>query len=437
MAAAELLVAARRRGDALRRARPARRRRAAAGARRRRWSSAATRAATFTGADCRAEPRRADGVSRRSRRRGARGSRVIGELELASRWLRGRIVAITGTKGKSTTTTLTGRMLEAGGHRVLVGGNIGTGAERAGGRFDRRDHPRRRGEQLPAGSDRDVPSVDCGAAELLAGPPRSPREGRGVRGREGADFRNQSERTGRCSMPTTRRRSPWRATACAAPDLLDDRRLADGIVLDGGAIVRRSGTAGAARAARRRSGCSAATCSVDVIAAAAVAAHRRRRSRGDDPRGRRLHRARARARAGRRIAGVRFVNDSKATNIEAARRAIESFGDGVVVILGGRFKGGDFARCGEPLAARRARSMAIGEASAAHPRRRSADGSPCTGRRHGRRGADRRSRRRAPGSTVVLAPGVRELRHVPRLRGARPRVQAGSAAAAGGMERHA
>src|SRR4029079_10051036 len=55
----------------------------------------------------------------------AAGVPVIGELELASRWLRGRVVAITGTKGKSTTTTLTGRMLEAGGHRVLVGGNIG------------------------------------------------------------------------------------------------------------------------------------------------------------------------------------------------------------------------------------------------------------------------------------------------------------------------
>jgi UDP-N-acetylmuramate-alanine ligase len=41
------------------------------------------------------------------------GVPVTGELELASRWLRGRIVAITGTKGKSTTTTLTGRMLEA------------------------------------------------------------------------------------------------------------------------------------------------------------------------------------------------------------------------------------------------------------------------------------------------------------------------------------
>ena len=53
------------------------------------------------------------------------GVPVIGELELASRWLRGRVIAITGTKGKSTTTTLTGRMLEASGFRVTVGGNIG------------------------------------------------------------------------------------------------------------------------------------------------------------------------------------------------------------------------------------------------------------------------------------------------------------------------
>src|SRR6478672_6373688 len=53
------------------------------------------------------------------------GIPIIGELELASRWLRGRVIAITGTKGKSTTTTLTGRMLDAAGFRVLVGGNIG------------------------------------------------------------------------------------------------------------------------------------------------------------------------------------------------------------------------------------------------------------------------------------------------------------------------
>ena len=41
------------------------------------------------------------------------------------------------------------------------------------------------------------------------------------------------------------------------------------------------------------------------------------------------------------VEGVRFVNDSKATNVEAALRSIESFERGLVVILGGRFKGGD------------------------------------------------------------------------------------------------
>jgi UDP-N-acetylmuramoylalanine-D-glutamate ligase len=55
----------------------------------------------------------------------AKGVEIIGELELAWRWLKGRVIAITGTKGKSTTTTLVGRMLEAAGKHVLVGGNIG------------------------------------------------------------------------------------------------------------------------------------------------------------------------------------------------------------------------------------------------------------------------------------------------------------------------
>ncbi len=54
-----------------------------------------------------------------------RGAEVIGEIELASRFLRGRIVAITGTNGKTTTTTLIGKMLEDAGMNVQVGGNIG------------------------------------------------------------------------------------------------------------------------------------------------------------------------------------------------------------------------------------------------------------------------------------------------------------------------
>ena len=53
------------------------------------------------------------------------GVPVIGELELASRWVKGRLIAITGTKGKSTTTRLTEQMLERSGFPVLAGGNIG------------------------------------------------------------------------------------------------------------------------------------------------------------------------------------------------------------------------------------------------------------------------------------------------------------------------
>src|SRR5262249_53036558 len=54
------------------------------------------------------------------------GVEVIGEVELASRFLRGRIVGITGSNGKTTTTTLTGDLLKRAGFRAQVGGNIGT-----------------------------------------------------------------------------------------------------------------------------------------------------------------------------------------------------------------------------------------------------------------------------------------------------------------------
>jgi UDP-N-acetylmuramoylalanine--D-glutamate ligase len=56
--------------------------------------------------------------------RGA-GVPVISEVELACRHLTGPVIAITGANGKTTTTTLTGMMLKAGGIDVFVGGNIG------------------------------------------------------------------------------------------------------------------------------------------------------------------------------------------------------------------------------------------------------------------------------------------------------------------------
>jgi UDP-N-acetylmuramoylalanine--D-glutamate ligase len=58
----------------------------------------------------------------------AAGEPVIGEIELAAQNLPGDIVAITGSNGKTTTTTLVGEILAAGGLPVSVGGNIGTPA---------------------------------------------------------------------------------------------------------------------------------------------------------------------------------------------------------------------------------------------------------------------------------------------------------------------
>jgi UDP-N-acetylmuramoylalanine--D-glutamate ligase len=58
----------------------------------------------------------------------ALGAPVIGEIELACEFLPGRIVAITGSNGKTTTTTLIGEILAKSGVKTLVGGNIGTPA---------------------------------------------------------------------------------------------------------------------------------------------------------------------------------------------------------------------------------------------------------------------------------------------------------------------
>jgi UDP-N-acetylmuramoylalanine--D-glutamate ligase len=103
------------------------------------------------------------------------------------------------------------------------------------------------------------------------------------------------------------------------------------------------------------------------------------------------------------VGGVRFVNDSKATNIEAALRAIESFDDGLVVILGGRFKGGAFDDLAEPLAARGASVVAIGEA---RPLIARALGGRVAVREAGDMSAAVRTAfaSAAPGQTVVLAP---------------------------------
>ena len=54
-----------------------------------------------------------------------RGIEILSEIELAYRFLRAPLIGVTGTNGKSTTTTLIGEMLKANGAKAFVGGNIG------------------------------------------------------------------------------------------------------------------------------------------------------------------------------------------------------------------------------------------------------------------------------------------------------------------------
>jgi UDP-N-acetylmuramoylalanine--D-glutamate ligase len=60
------------------------------------------------------------------RRARASGMRMIGELELASRYLTDKVIAVTGTNGKSTTVTWIGELLRHSGLQPFVGGNLGT-----------------------------------------------------------------------------------------------------------------------------------------------------------------------------------------------------------------------------------------------------------------------------------------------------------------------
>ena len=291
------------------------------------------------------------------------GVPVIGELELAARWVRGRIVAITGTKGKSTTTTLTCRMLEAGGHRVLVGGNIGLALSA------QVDQSTTDTIHVVEASSFQLESIELFrpwiAVLLNFSPDHLDRH---------ATLEEYADAKARIFVNQTA--SDWAVLNADDPGTLAlatqgrARRVLfsltgevdEGIVLAGDRIVRRGASGEAVLMPLTSVKLLGRHLVADVLAAAAVSS-----IAGVD--------AQSMTRAVENftglehalepvaeIGGVRFVNDSKATNIEAARRAIESFDDGLVVILGGRFKGGDFRDLSAPLSARNATVVAIGEA---------------------------------------------------------------------------
>jgi UDP-N-acetylmuramoylalanine--D-glutamate ligase len=298
------------------------------------------------------------------RARGA-GAEVIGEVELAFRWLRGRVIAITGTKGKSTTTTLVGRILAAAGLPVRVAGNIGAplAADVEGSTAETLHVVEVSSFQMESA----VSFRPWVAALLNLSTDHLDRHAdfQEYATAKAKVFANQgagdlavvnADDAPAMALAAQYARVPLRLFALDAP-------LSEGTVLANGWIVeRQKGKADLPLVAVSDVRLIGRHLLADVAAAAAIT-----RLAGVPPEA--IRRAVSEFTGLEHalepvavIRGVRFVNDSKATNIESARRAIESFDRGLVPIMGGRNKGGDFRDLRPALEARSKTVIAIGEA---------------------------------------------------------------------------
>lgn len=296
------------------------------------------------------------------------GVPVIGEVELAARFLRGRLVGITGTNGKTTTTTLIGELLRQGGIPTLVGGNIGEPL------ISLVDESRPDGWTVAELSSFQLEAVDrlhVNVAVLLNITP------------DHLDRYDSMEAYAAAKANILNRQGPEDVVVLNADDerimamrhltparqicFSPTRQLADGICPGGerGELV-----------VRRRDGQEEVLLELaaiplrgahnleNVMAALGVGL-----AIGLPPESMRRTIAGFRAVEHRlefsgEIGGVSFYNDSKATNVDAAIKSLAAFPGGITVILGGKDKGSDFTPLRALVAERCREVILIGSAAA-------------------------------------------------------------------------
>ena len=334
----------------------------------------------------------------------ARGVTVTGDVEMALSWLRGPVLGITGSNGKTTTTALCGHLLRESGIDVQVGGNIGTpvsslvDTSRDGqwnvlelSSFQTEMFTRARihiavGLNVtPDHLDRHNTLEQYAAAKARIFLNQQP---------EDFAVLNAENAITRAYAASTRARVHWfNAGAPVQPGFwLEGSTLVAGgtpwlpvseIPLRGRHNVENVLAAGCA--------CSLAGASLDRLRPAVAS----------------FPGVEHRIEFVRSVNGVAWINDSKATNVDAAIKALESFESGLWVILGGKDKDSDY-RPLRPLLRRRARGvLLIGAAAAKISAHLSENGEPgvdaemCgdleTAVRRAYLGAQ-------PGDTVLLAP---------------------------------
>lgn len=291
-----------------------------------------------------------------------RGVSVIGELELASRWLNGRIVAITGTKGKSTTTTLVGKMLEAAGRHVLVGGNIGVplSSQVDGSRPDTLHVIEASSFQLEV-TDTFRPWI---AALLNFSPDhldRHPSEAAygAAKARVFANQTAEDWSVVNADSPEAMRLASSTRAQTVRYSLEADADAGAGVFVRDRIVWQRTSEGAVPLVPLEAVRLKGRHMLGNVVAASAISHLAGAPARAIEDAVRGFEGLEHVMEPVATIGGVRFVNDSKATNVDAAGRSIESF-DRVVAIIGGVFKGGRLDDLREPLRTHGRGVVAIG-----------------------------------------------------------------------------
>lgn len=296
------------------------------------------------------------------------GVPVIGEVELAARFLRGRLVGITGTNGKTTTTTLIGELLRQGGLPTLVGGNIGQPL------ISLVDQSTPEGWTVAELSSFQLEAVDRLHVEVAVllniTPDHLDRyDSMEAYAAAKANILNRQEpgdivvlNADDARIMAMRALTPARAI-CFSPT----RQLTEGICLGGSnqqLVVHRQGDREeellelATIPLRGAHNLENVMAALGVGLAIGIAPESMRRTVAG------FTAVEHRLEFSGEIGGVSFYNDSKATNVDAAIKSLAAFPGGITVILGGKDKGSDFTPLRSLVAERCREVILIGSAAA-------------------------------------------------------------------------
>ena len=288
------------------------------------------------------------------------GHRVIGEVELAGPYLKGRTIGITGSNGKTTTTSLIGHILRDAGVPVQVGGNIGTAV------CAMVDSSREDGWNVLELSSFQLETISEFRADigLALNVTQNHLDRHHTFENYTAAKRRlfETQRAGDVAVlnaedPVTA--SFAGATAAAVRWFSSKRKVEPGahlcgdkLVLDGKLLM----TAGEIPIRGMHN--------VENVLAAAIATARAGVAPQQIAAAVRTFRAvEHRLEFVRNLSGVDFYNDSKATSVDATLKALNAFDHGVWIILGGKDKGLDYAALREPLASKARAVLLIGAAA--------------------------------------------------------------------------